>query len=156
MASASEFRAALASGDVRLVRKAAAIAFPHLPQPATDEEAEVLMHVARTETKSLPLKLRAWSHRWLTERGHPSHLPDDLRPAAERMHPVIAEGVMVAVMVQDEEMRPFARKLEQAMSDAVADAYANGDTAPAIVRDRMQAARSRTYRELLGTTAGAR
>lgn len=155
MGSAAEFRAALASGDVRLVRRAAAIAFPHLPQPASDEEAEVLMHIARTETKSLPIKLRAWSHRWLTERGHPSHLPDHLRPKAERMHPVIAEGVIVAVMAQTEEMRPFAKVLERAMSDAVEDAYANGDSDPVIVRDRMQAARSRTYRDLLGTTAGA-
>jgi hypothetical protein len=113
------------------------------------------MHIARTETKSLSLKLRAWSHRWLTERGHPSHLPDDLKPKAERMHPVIAEGVMVAVLAQTEEMKPFAKRLEREMSNAVEDAYANGDTAPAIVRKRMQEARSRTYRELLGTTAGA-
>jgi hypothetical protein len=155
MSSASEFRAALASGDARAVRKAAAVAMPHLPQPATDEEAEVLMHIARTEAKSLPLKLRAWSHRWLTERGHPSHLPDELKPKAEQVHPVIAEGVMVAVLAQTEEMKPFAKRLEREMSKAVEDAYANGDTAPAIVRERMQEARSRTYRELLGTTAGA-
>jgi hypothetical protein len=109
MATPDEFRAALASGDVRLVRKAAAIAFPHLPQPETDEDAEVLMHVARTEATSLPLRLRAWSHRWLTERGHPSHLPDELKPKAEQIHPVIAEGVLVAVLAQTEEMQPFAR-----------------------------------------------
>lgn len=155
MASAAEFRAALASGDTRLVRKCAAAAMPHLPQPETDEEAEVLMHVARTETQSLPIKLRLWSHRWLSERGLPSHLPDELRPKAEQVHPIVAEGVLVAVMAQTEEMKPFARQLERAMSDAVADAYANGDTAPALVRRRMQEARSRTYRELLGTTAGA-
>jgi hypothetical protein len=133
----------------------AARAFPHLPQPQTDDEAEALMHVARTEMASLPLKLRAWSHRWLTERGLPSHLPDELKPKAERLYPVIAEGVLVAVMVQDEEMRPFAKELERRMSAAVEDAYANGDTAPAIVRQRMREARSRAYRELLGSTAGA-
>jgi hypothetical protein len=71
------------------------------------------------------------------------------------MHPVIAEGVMVAVLAQTEEMKPFAKQARAEMSDAVEDAYANGDTAPAIVRERMQEARSRTYRELLGTTAGA-
>jgi hypothetical protein len=38
------------------------------------------------------------------------------------------------------------------MSGAVEDAYANGDTDPAIVRQRMSEAKARTYRELMGTT----
>jgi hypothetical protein len=155
MSAQTEFHAALASCDVRLVRKASAKLFPHLPQPHTYADAEKSMHMSRTQLPTLSDSQRLYSHQWLTERGLPSQLPDELRPKAERVHPVIAEGVMVAVLAQTEEMRPFAQVLERAMSDAVADAYANGDTAPAIVKDRMQAARSRTYRDLLGTTAGA-
>lgn len=155
MSAQSEFRAALESGDVNLLRKTSAKLFPHLPQPETYADAEKSMHMSRTQLPTLSDAQRLYSHRWLTERNLPSQLPDELRPNAEQVCPVIAEGVMVAVMAQTDEMKPFAAELERRMSDAVEDAYANGDTAPAIVRQRMQEARSRTYRELLGSTAGA-
>lgn len=156
MSAQSEFHAALESGDVRLVRRASARLFPHLPPPASDNEAEASMHMARTQMPSMPLKLRVYSHRWLAERGLPSQLPDDLRPKVEQIHPVIAEGVLVAVDSQSEEMKPIAKLIEAAMCDAVEDCYANGDRDPRIVKARMAEAKARKFRELLGTTAGAR
>lgn len=149
-----EFHAALESGDVKLVAKASARLFPHLPQPESLEAVEASMHMARTQMPTISFKARAYSHRWLTERGLPSQLPDDLKPKAEQVHPKIVEGVLVAVMVQDEEMRPLADEVEKAMNIAVEDCYANGDTDPELVRQQMMAARARTRRALLGTTAG--
>ncbi len=41
---------------------------PHLPQPATDDEALHTMHLARVGMKNLPQKLRTYSETWLKER----------------------------------------------------------------------------------------
>lgn len=150
MSAQSEFHAALETGDVRMVRKASAIAFPHLPQPETAEAAEASMHMARTQLDTLPLDARAWSHCWLTERGLPSQLPDELRPKAEQMFPVIAEGVFVSANSNSPALKPAAKLVQAAMSDAVEDCYANGDRNPKIVRARIEEARKRTFRELLG------
>lgn len=148
----AEFRAALESGDVALLRKASAKAFPGAPQPESYEQAEMAMHSARTQAASIAFKARAYSHRWLSERGLPSQLPDELRPKAERLYPTIVEAVLVAVIPGDEAMRPIAKLIERAQCDAVEDAYAHKRTDPAFVRERMAEARTRTLRELIGKT----
>lgn len=152
MSAQSEFRAALESGDVRLVRKASAIAFPHLPQPATDEEALISLHMARTQADSVSFKGRAYSHRWLIERDLPSQLPDELKPKAERLYPVVAEGVLVVVDSLSEDMKPLAKAVQAKVCEAVEDCYANGDREPGLVKARMAEVRTAAFRELLGTT----
>lgn len=137
-------------GDVAALRGLWAKAAPHLPQPANDAQAEIVMHRARTESGSISLRARAWSHRWLTERQLPSGLPDELRPKAERLFPIVAEGVGIAVRASSPLFRSAAAEIQQAMSDAVADAYAEKRTDPAFVTARMQEARERTAKALFG------
>src|SRR5437868_1304713 len=84
-------------GDVEGLRRAWAKVGPKMPQPATYEQAEIIMHYARTQARWLNLKGRAYSHAWLRERLLPSGLPDELKPRAERLCPVIAEAVGISV-----------------------------------------------------------
>lgn len=151
---AAAFRALLEAGDVDALRKAWSRVAPHLPQPATREAAEVAMHHARTQTVSLPLRARAWSHRWLSERALPSGLPDPLRPRAERMFPRIAEGVGISVNFKSAWMKPAAAEVRGAMEDAVSEAYAEARSGqrpdPGFVAARMKDAKSRKLRALFG------
>lgn len=150
-----EFRRALETGDVRLCRRMWSAWFPNMPAPKTAEEAEISMHMARTLSETITFKARAWSHRWLTERGLPSQMPDRLRPSAERLYPRVAEGVGISVNARNPYLKPAMLEVRQAMSDAVEDCYANGDTAPAIVRPRMFEAREKTMKALFGGIARA-
>lgn len=151
MSAQSEFHAALESGDVRLVRAASAKLFPHLPQPASAEEAETSMHMARTQMATVSFSRRAWSHRWLTERGLPSQLPDMLKPKAERMYPIVVEAVFVSANSNSAALKPVAKMVQAAMSDAVLEAEADGRLSDIpFVRARIQDARARTFKELLG------
>lgn len=145
MARQDDFRAALEAGDTRLVRRMWAAFMPHLPQPTADE-AEKAMHIARTAAETVSFKARAWSHRWLTEQGIPSQLPDRLRPSAERLYPRIVEGVGISVNL----VKPGMLEVRTAMEGVVADMYANGDTDPALVRSRMFEAREKTLHSLFG------
>jgi hypothetical protein len=144
-----DFRAALEAGDVRLCRKMWAAFMPHLPVP-TPEEAEAVMHHARTGAETVSFKARAWSHRWLTERGLPSGLPDKLKPSAERIYPRVVDAVGISVNSRSPWLKPAMVEVRKSMEDAVSDCYANGDTAPAIVRPEMFKARERTMRQLFG------
>lgn len=144
-----DFRAALEAGDVRKVRKMWAAFMPHLPQPDADG-AEAAMHVARTAAETVSFKARAWSHRWLTEQGLPSRLPDRLKPSAERIYPRVVEGVGISVNARSPLLKPAMAEVRRAMENAVSDCYANGDTSPAIVRPRMFEAREKTLRSLFG------
>jgi hypothetical protein len=138
-----DFRAALEAGDVRLCRRMWSAFMPPQPEP---EHAETAMHMARTAAETVSFKARAWSHRWLTERGSPSQLPDRLKPSAERLYPRIAEGVGISVDLH----KPGMLEVRTAMEAVVADSYANGDTDPAVVRSRMAEVRKRTIRQLFG------
>lgn len=148
--SGAAFRNLLAAGDFRGLRAAWAQLMPHLPQLATDEQAEIVMHRARTEADSLSIKARAWSHRWLTERDLPSGLPDDLKPDAERVYPVVAEAVGIAFKSNNAARIPALLEIRGAMEYAVEEAYADGRKDPAFVRQRMDEARTKTYKALFG------
>lgn len=148
--SAAAFRALLEAGDIGALRAAWAKVAPHLPQPQTRDEAEMVMHHARTTAASISFKAAAYSHRWLTERGFPSGLPDELRPKAERMYPVIAEGVGVSLNTKNEYLKPALVEVRQSMEDAINDAYAEKRTEPGFVKQRMEEARARTWRALFG------
>jgi hypothetical protein len=114
---------------------------PHLPQPKNNEEALTTIHYARTQTESIPIGLRCYSHAWLCERGLPSGLPDRLKPQAGRLYPHEVKAVGIAVRAMSEAGVPRARAIEQAMSDAVLDCYADGVTDVDIIRSRMDEAR---------------
>lgn len=141
-----EFRKILIALDANAARRAWSVVAPHLPQPATDAEALVCLHMARTAAETIPPKHRFYSHRWLTDNGYPSGLPDRLRPPAERMYPKKVDAVGVAVKSAVPEIRTA---ITGAMSDAVADCYANGDRDPLIVKPQMMAARARERRGLM-------
>lgn len=136
--------------DAAGVRKLWAHIAPNLPQPRTDHKALATIHRARTEMPDMPLKLRAYSHRWLTDHGYPSALPDDLKPKAERMEPKIVEAVGIAVKGRSDASKPVAKLIEKAMSDAVLECFADGRIEPVFVKARMAEARARTIDKLFG------
>lgn len=148
----AEFRRILESGDVDDFRAVGARCFPHFPRAATREQAEVALHYARTLAEFLALKHRAWSHRWLTERLLPSGLPDHLKPSAERLYPVIVEGVGIAVGVKVPKFLKSAANIVQgAMSDAVEDIYADDRSPdPVKVKGRMFEVKADEERRLFG------
>ena len=150
----SAFRNLLEAGDLDGLRAHWAAAAPNMPQPDSREKAEIVMHHARTQANSLPLKARAWSHRWLGERDLPSGLPDKLKPSAERLYPVIAEGVGISINTRNPWLKPAMVEVRQAMEYAVSEAYADGRREPAFVKLRMGEARERTYKSLFGSITG--
>lgn len=143
---ASEFRQALIDCDVSLARSIWKTAFPSMPQPESDADVLVAIHMARTKAHSLPLKYRAYSHAWLKERGLPSCLPDYLKPKAERIYPRVVDAVGVAVSAPPCR-KPLAKELERRLSDTVFEAYADGIRHPVQVKKRILAARDRFYRD---------
>ena len=145
-AHAAEFRRCLVDGDVAALRALWAHAFPHLEQPGDDEQAWTMLHRARTESQAVPFKLRAYSHRWLTDNGYDSGMPDELKPKAEHIYPRIVSAVGIACMVTSPHRYEQAKVVERAMSDAVAEAYADGRTEPEFVSKRMSEARERVLR----------
>lgn len=147
MAEAEQFRQALEDGDIPLLRRIWAEASPHLPQPGTDEDAEAVMHQARTQAESVSFSRRAYSHHWLRERGMFSSLPHELRPKAEQLYSNIVEAVGVAVR---SEIPGLAPALEKAMSDAVAECYADGKTDPIFVRGRIALAKETYLNSVFG------
>lgn len=151
MAALDEFRTALETGDVKLLQRIHPILFPHVPAAPDLASAEIQLHMARTQADWLSLKRRAYSHRWLIERGYPSQLPDELKPSAERLYPVVTPAVFVSANTESPIMRPAMKEVQQAMSDAVMDAHADGrlEDSP-YVRDRIQDARQRSLKQLFG------
>lgn len=143
-------REALEAIDVPRMRTLWAHVSPHLPVPARDSDVIVAIHIARTQSNSVAFTLRAYSHRWLVERGYPSMLPDGLKPRAERVYPQIVEAVGIAVKASSLLVKPVAAAVQKAMGDAVEDAFADGRKDPVFVRARMQEARETTMRKLLG------
>lgn len=143
-------RRALIEGDWRALVSLT----PHLPAPPSDHAAEAALHHARTQARSVPMRLRAWSHRWLCERGYPSGLPDILRPRAERLYPTVVEAVGISCNAVSPSMRPIVSEIRRSMEAVVLDVYADtkhrGHPDPALVRGRMREARERTVKKLLG------
>jgi hypothetical protein len=114
---------------------------PHLPQPKNNDEALATIHYARTQTQSIPMRLRCYSHAWLCERGLPSGLPDEWKSKASRLYPHEVKAVGVSVMALSEASVPRARAIEKAMSNAVLECYADGVTDVDRIRSRMNEAR---------------
>ena len=144
-----EMARCLATCDVDGVRRLWKYVAPHLPQPASDREALTTIHYARTLNHAMSFRLRAYSHAWLLDNNHPSGLPDELKPKAQRLYPRIVEAVGVACHGNGELMRSVAPLLQRAQLDAVEDCYANGDTETETVKAQMTAAKRKTIRQLL-------
>lgn len=151
--SALAFRNLLEAGDVEGLRAFWREAAPAMPQPETREQAEIMMHMARTASDSVKFRLRAYSHRWLTERHQRSQLPDHYKPQAERIYPVVVEAVGVSVNFRSPYMAPAAADVRGVMERAVEDAYAEGRRDPEFVRARMFEAKDREMRALFGRQA---
>lgn len=141
--SSAAFRQLLEDGDVDGIIRHLAASASHLPQPKNREQAEIMMHVARTAADTITLPARRYSDQWLRERGLPSKLPDDLKPT-------IAEAVGISVAFRSSMLKPAALEVRGAMEHAVEDCYANGDTDVATVQAQMQAARDKTMKALFG------
>lgn len=145
-----EMRRCLIDCDVAAIRKLWQHVSPHLPQPETDADALVSIHFARTMAVFVPFKLRAYSHRWLLDSGYPSGLPDNLKPKAERIFPRIVDAVGISVNTKSDLFKPIRLMVRGAMEDAVMECYADNRKEPEFVKSRMQEARQKTVRKLLG------
>jgi hypothetical protein len=148
--SSLAFRNLLEAGDGEALRVAWAQVAPHLPQPTSREQAETMMHHARTQAESVAFAKRAYSHRWLTERGLPSGLPDHLKPSAERLYPRVVDAVGISCSSRNPHLAPAVALIRGAMETVVQECYADGDTDPLIVKPRMMAARQAESKRLFG------
>ena len=147
----AEFRRCLIECDIPAVRKLWGFLAPHLSQPKTEHEALTTLHMARTQMDSIPLKLRAYSHRWLLDQGYPSQLPDELKPRAEQICPKIVDAVGISVNTRSLEFEPIVALVRAAMEDAVNDAYSNR-IRPSVerIKEMMRAARAKVIKKVLG------
>lgn len=149
--SHQQFRALLQEGDVDGLRRGWVELFPNMPAPKSREQAEIVMHHARTAAETITLRARAYSHRWLVERGLPSGLPDRLKPSAERLYPRRVAGVGISVNARSPILQPAMVLVRQAMEGAVLEAEADGRlTDSEFVAGRMAEARAREMRALFG------
>ena len=144
MRHSAEFRRCMEDLDVPQARKLWTHVFPHLPAPATDGDMLAQLHMGRTASKSVRFRLRAYSHAWLLGEGLPSMLPDELRPRAQRVYPVIAHAVGIATRAEIRTPEDAAKwdHIRKAMEGAVMEAAEEGKiTDSAFVRARMAEAR---------------
>ena len=148
--SAPALRNLLEAGDVAGLCAFWREVLPNMPQPKSRADAEIVMHRARTEAESVSLRKRAYSHAWLCERELPSGLPDNLKPSAQRLYPVIKSGVGISINAKSEWLKPATAEIQRAMEDAVNDAYAEGRTDDDFVRARMKEAKDRATKRLFG------
>lgn len=150
MRHSAEMVRCLESGDISAARKLWAYVAPHYPQPQDDKQALIIMHMARTQSRQVAFKARAYSHRWLTDEGYPSQLPDRLRPKAERLYPKVAEGVGFAVISKSEIAMAIKPHVVKAVNEAIVECYDSKKTEPGFVKARMFEARNYVVKKLLG------
>ena len=113
-----------------------------------DAGMTIAIHLSRTQCEAVQFKLRAYSHAWLCERGLPSQLPDNLKPKAQRLYPIIASAVGIAVLSKYPTVK---REVTNAMRHAVLEAEADGRlTDDPFVKSRMQEARAYIKKKLYG------
>lgn len=146
----AEFRQALEALDLIKLRRMWKHIAPQFPQPETDAMALAIAHHSRTLARSIPERLRCYSHCWLIDRGMTSGLPVLMRKKAEQMFPRVVDAVGISIGGTSEISRAIKPHVMRAMTDVVKDCYANGDRDPAIVKPRMFEARQSTIKKLLG------
>lgn len=148
MSHAATMLACIREIDASRARRLWAEVSPGMPQPKDDAQAEAMLHHARTQSP-VAFKLRAYSHRWLLDRGLPSGLPDEMRPRADRLYPVKAEAVGISINGGGI-FAPIIPYVREAMEGAVLECFADGHKETEIVRPRMFEARSKAVKHLLG------
>jgi hypothetical protein len=151
MEHAAEMRRCLIECDVAAARKLWHQIAPKAPAPKTDHDALCTIHYARTISIVVNLRLRAYSHHWLTDRGLPSGLPDELKRKADRLYPHISDAVGVACKSHFPEV---ANAVQAAMSEAVMDCYAENRREPSYVKPIMMERRARVKKALHGILSG--
>lgn len=152
----AEMQRCMRTLDVVGARRLWAAAMPNMPQPKNDKEVLATLHLARTAAASMPATARLYSHDWLLDHNLPSHMPEEMLPPSRRSEKRIVETVGISVNTGMAELKPVAQAIEQSMSDAVADAYAESRTDVEFVRARMAEAGAKTRKKLLGTVAPLR
>ena len=137
------FRECLDNGDALRLLQIYGSLFPKLPKPADIEEAQVILHQARTGAESVKLEKRLYSHAWLDERRLKSSLPDELKPPKKRIFPIISSAVGVAVksFSRRSDRVEEAASLEQVMARAAGDMVRDGIYDRARIAPVMWAAR---------------
>ena len=151
MDSHGAMKSCLEEMDVEGVRSLWHLIAPNMPQPKSDMEAMVTLHMARTTALFLSPRQRYYSHRWLLDHNCMSLLPDNEKPSAERMYPQIVSSVGISVNTSSALMKPVVPHIQNAMENAVHEAYADGrrDDIP-FIKHRMNEARDTVLRKLLG------
>ena len=127
--------------------------FPHMPVPVDNSEMVAAMHMARTNAKFMAKRGRAYSHAWLTERGLPSMLPDELKPSAERMYPQVVNVVGISVNASSPVGKLIVPMVREAMEKSVLESFADDVKDPAVVKQRMMEAKERTMKKLIGVVS---
>jgi hypothetical protein len=142
----AEFQRCLIELDIDGIIRVWQASHPMLAVEGSRHDVLVSLHMARTVAISIPLKLRAYSHRWLLDYGYPSQLPDRLKPHAERMYPQNTKAVGISV---NSKYPVVQTAIHNVMRDAVLEAYADGhQDDPETVRKRMMEARRKEQRGL--------
>lgn len=142
------FRQCLEDVDTERLEKAWENCYPHLPVPKRRDDTLIVIHTARTMT-DMPLRLRAYSHRWLLDHGHQSYLPDELKPSAERLYPKVATAVGLSINTTNSMLKPAMPIIRGAMEQAVQEAYADGKEADIPhIKKRIQEARDKAKRQI--------
>ena len=151
MDSAAALKQCLEEMDVSGIRSLWHLVAPNAPQPETDFEAMVTLHMARTKMKILTKRQRYYSHRWLLDHNQESLLPDEEKPSAERMYPQIKRSVGISINSGSSLVGPAIPIIRGAMESAVLEAYGDGrgDDIP-FVRERMAQARTKAVKLLFG------
>lgn len=152
MAASDAFRKALVAGDAALLWKMWGTWFPDFPQPQSQGDAEIHLHAARSAAGSIAIRLRCYSHHWLTERGLPSLLPAELLPQAERYTPKVAAGVGFSWGSRSRIMQTAKPEVMKAVGDRIEELAADGilESDPGKVQREMIYAKNRVLHELFG------
>lgn len=149
---AAEFHRCIEECDVAGIRRLWLHVAPRCPQPKSDAEALRTLHMSRTRLETMPLNLRAYSHRWLLDQGLPSQLPDELKPVAERLYPKVVEAVGISVNFKSEALAPLVQPVQSVMEVVANEAHAD----PKLwadqprVRRLMMDAKARELKKLVG------
>lgn len=146
----AEMRRCLIALDVEGIRRLWKHVAPNMPQPESDNEALISMHMSRTAAEFVPFKLRAYSHAFLRDNGFPSQLPDHLRPNAEQLCPRIVDAVGYAPKFRSPLLKPIKPHVVKAVADAIEDCYAENKTEPHFVSQRMHEAKEKVIKQLMG------
>ena len=155
MDSNAAIKQCLEEMDVDGIRSLWHLVAPDAPQPETDFEAMVTLHMARTQMKIMTKRQRYYSHRWLLDHDQMSLLPDEERPSAERMYPQIKRSVGISLGSQSSMMEPALPVIRGEMEKAVLEVYADGrkDDIP-FLKERMRLAREGAVKKLFGKIDG--